>query len=283
MSPSLVVVAGKGGVGRSTTAAALATNAADRGLKVLAIDAVGDGGLRAVLDSEGAAISDEVWSHLDVLKLTPDEALKEYLRLFLRVPLATSRIGPLARIFDYVATAAPGVREILVLGKIATEVRDGDWDLVVVDGPATGHAVELLGAADTLSELIRVGPIVTQTRWIGDLIADPAITTVLAVTLAEELPTTECLELLDRLRTEVRVDVSGVVVNRAPTLLEPDDYRQAESLGTTHAVVAAERSRAANLQLDRLESIDQPLLLVPPARVGVSALTQLRSALEDWF
>ncbi len=257
--------------------AALATNALAEGKKVLAIDAVGDGGLETVL-RQGWDSGDQP----EVLRLTPDHALNEYLRIFLHLPIAPNRIGPLARIFDYVATAAPGVREVLVLGKIASEVRDGGWDSVVVDAPATGHAVELLTAADTLTEMIRVGPIVSQTRWIGDLIGDPTQTTVIAVTLAEELPVTECLELLHRLEDEARVEVSGIVSNRTPTVLTKRGRSQAKRLGDDRSAIAIARSKEADLQLDRLQEQGLPLLVVPPAPSGVHAITQLRQALQEW-
>ncbi len=276
----LVIVTGKGGVGRSTTVAALASRAADRGQKVLAIDAVGDGGLEHALREAG--IETGRGQPLQVLRLTPDLALKEYLRIFLRIPIAPNRFGPIAKIFDYVATAAPGVREILVLGKIATEVRDGEWDLVVVDGPATGHAVELLTAADTLSELIRVGPIVSQTRWIGELIADPETTSVVAVTLAEELPVTECLELLERLENEARVEVAGVVINRLPTTLGKRGAAQALRRGDERSLIAAARSEVAIAQLERFEHLSLPIAHVPPAPVLVEPVYQVREALHGW-
>ncbi len=271
---SLLLVTGKGGVGRSTVVGAIARNAASTGQRVLAIDAIGDGGLDMILDG----LPDQ--DNLVTLRLTPDLALKEYLRTFLRIPIAPNRFGPIAKIFDYVATAAPGVREVLVLGKIATEVRDGDWDLVVVDAPATGHAVELLTAADTLSELIRVGPIVSQTRWIGDLIGDPEVTSVLAVTLAEELPTTECLELLARLETETRVDIGGVIVNRTPTILGKRGLAQALRLGDERSLVAKERSEVAAQQLERLGGCDAPVLVVSPASIAEHPVLHLQEHLD---
>lgn len=280
----LVVVAGKGGVGRSSVTAAIALNARSEGKRVLAVDAVGDGGLQAVFDRSAAADGggNSSGGELEVLCLTPDRALKEYLRIFLRVPIPSKRIAPMSKLFDYVATAAPGVREILVLGKIATEVRDGDWDLVVVDGPATGHVVELLHAADTLSDLIRVGPIVSQTRWIGELVADPDVTSVVAVTLPEELPVTECIELLDRLGNEARIRVAGVISNRTPTVLTQAALDEASALGTDIAQLARRRSVTVDAQLDRLDDLDLPLLCVPPARAGIDPVIQLQAALADW-
>ena len=114
------------------------------------------------------------------------------------------------RVLDFVATAAPGVKEILTIGKIVWEVRESiegraDFDLVIVDAAATGHIVAQLGAADAIRELVDVGPLRNQTQWVSELLADPAITAVNVVTTPEEMPVAETIELVERLRTEVNV------------------------------------------------------------------------------
>ena len=126
-------------------------------------------------------------------------ALDEYVRLNLRVPVPADRLGPIARIFDYVAAAAPGVREILTIGKIAHEVRTGSWDLVVVDAPATGHVIELIDAPRSLDEVVGVGPLVDQTSWMQELLLDADVTRTLVVSTLEELPVTETNDLVGRL------------------------------------------------------------------------------------
>ncbi len=203
---------------------------------------------------------------LEVLELSTERALEEYIDLYLPLPIAPSRLGPIAAIFDYVATAAPGVREILTIGKIAYEVREGAWDVVVVDGPATGHCVELLAAPETLNELVGFGPLVDQTGWIEALLADPAVTGVVAVTLAEELPVSETLGLLDRLLTETSVDIAGLVVNQVPPVLGSASSAAAKRLIkgggplAEAARVAATRSTVAGHQFERLESLDLPTI-----------------------
>lgn len=279
----LTIVAGKGGVGRSTTAAALALNAAVSGKRVLALDATSDGGLRAALAKASKVERDAV----ELIELTTDEALDEYLKLYLKVPIPPSRLGPIARIFDYVATAAPGVREILTIGKIANEARSGRWDAVVVDAPATGHVIELLAAPETLQELVRVGPLAEQTQWIADLLRDPEITGVLTVTTAEALPVTESLELLERLVETTRVDPVGFVVNRVPDLLDEAGHAEAERLLDTltssdplarAVATVARRSSAAVDELDRLSSLELGLTWVPES---VEPLAAVRSALAE--
>lgn len=242
----LVFVVGKGGVGRSTVAAAIAQNASSQGRKVLAVDAVGDGGLGRVLGSVGGAAP-------EVLCLTPEVALGEYLKMFLHLPISPNRLGPTSKIFEYVAAAAPGVREVLILGKITSEVRDKSWDLVVVDTPATGHAVELLSAADTLQDVISAGPILSQTKWMSEILADEEATEAVVVTLPEELPVTESLVLLERLRAETKVRVSGVICNRMPLGLSGKGAKQAAKMSSNFAAIALARSNQSAHQCERLE------------------------------
>lgn len=279
----LTIVAGKGGVGRSTTAAALALNAGAAGKRVLAVDATSDGGLRAAL----ATAPPRDRGTVELLELTTDEALDEYLKLYLKVPIPPSRLGPIARIFDYVAMAAPGVREILTIGKIASDVRRGGWDAVVVDAPATGHVIELLAAPDTLQELVKVGPLAEQTQWISDLLRDPEISGVVTVTTSEALPVSESLELLERLVETTQVDPVGFVVNRLPDLLDDAGYAEAERLldalptddPLARAVaVVAHRSSSAVDELDRLSALDLALTWVPESAEPLAAV---RAALAE--
>jgi anion-transporting ArsA/GET3 family ATPase len=113
-----------------------------------------------------------------------------------------------------VANAAPGVKEILTVGKLTYEVREDNYDLVVVDASATGHVVGQLGSPVAINELVRVGLVRNQTDWMIDLLTDPATTGVVVVTVAEEMPVTETLELIERLQSETDIDVASVVVNR---------------------------------------------------------------------
>jgi anion-transporting ArsA/GET3 family ATPase len=113
-----------------------------------------------------------------------------------------------------VATAAPGVKEILTVGKIAWEVREDHYDMVVVDATATGHVVGQLASPVALAELVQVGAVRSQTEWMTNLLGDPAITGVVVVTTPEEMPVNETIELVNRLRAETEIDVAGVIANR---------------------------------------------------------------------
>jgi anion-transporting ArsA/GET3 family ATPase len=222
------------------------------------------------------------------MAMDTEASLQEYLKLNLRVPVL-GRLGPLAKVFDFVATAAPGVKEMLTIGKIAWEVREAiegraDHDIVIVDAAATGHIVAQLGAADAIRELVDVGPLRNQTQWVSDILADPALTAVNIVTTPEEMPVTETIELVGRLRTEVAVPLGNVVVNRvlpelfthadevtyealrAPAARELLNERVSEGattvLDAARLAVSLRRSGAMHLEELR-EAVDLPLLYVP--------------------
>jgi len=155
----------------------------------------------------------EVAPNLHAMAMNTEDSLREYLRLFVRVPLL-GRIGPLASTFDFVADAAPGVKEILGVGKLCWEVREQHYDLVVVDAEASGHIVSQIGAPRVIADLVQVGLVRDQTQWMLDILDDPDRTGVAVVTTPEEMPVTETIELLARLRSETGAHASAVIANR---------------------------------------------------------------------
>ena len=215
----LLVVTGKGGVGKSTVAAALALVAAQRGQRVLVVDVDAKGTIADRFECGPIGFTPrEVMPGVSLMAMNTEASLKEYLRLNLKVPII-GRLGPLAGMLDFVATAAPGVKEILTIGKICWEVRESiegraGWDLVVVDAAATGHVIAQLGAADAIGELVAVGPILGQTQWMSDLLSDPAVTALNVVTTPEEMPIEESIDLVGRARRELNVPLGAVFVNR---------------------------------------------------------------------
>ena len=165
----LVFVTGKGGVGKTTVAAALALFASERGRRTLLCEVDAKGDVASFLESgQSSFTAQEALPDLWLMSMDTEASLREYLRLNLRIPVV-GRIGPLAKAFDFVATAAPGVREILTVGKLCYEVREQHYDLVVVDAPATGHIVGQLTAPQAINELVKVGLIRSQTDWMLEL------------------------------------------------------------------------------------------------------------------
>jgi anion-transporting ArsA/GET3 family ATPase len=210
----LVFVTGKGGVGKTTVSAALALLAAQRSKRTLACELDAKGDLASFYETGPADFQGhDVMPGLRVMSMDTEASLREYLKLQLRIPVV-GRIGPLAKAFDFVATAAPGVREILTVGKLCYEVRENHYDLVVVDATATGHIVGQLAAPQAINQLVKVGLIRSQTDWMLDILSDPAKTGLVIVTTPEEMPVNETMELAGRIATETTVELAAVVVNR---------------------------------------------------------------------
>jgi len=210
----LVVVTGKGGVGKSSVAAAMAIAASGRGLRTLVCELDAKGDLSELLGVAPVGYDGvEVRPGLIAMAMDTERSLAEFLRTQARIPFV-GRIGPLARVFEFVATAAPGVKEVLTIGKLAWEARESGFDLVIADAAATGHAVGHLAAPAAIRELIRLGMVSSQLDWMVDLLEDPVATTAVVVATPEEMPVVETIELVQRIGDDAHIDVSAVVANR---------------------------------------------------------------------
>jgi len=189
------------------------------GKRVLCIEVDAKGDLSRCLGSGPVGFAPQVVQHnISVLALHPEESLQEYLRLYFKVPRFT-RLTPLARVFDFVATGVPGTREMLIVGKIAFEEKKLEqgrpvWDLIIVDAAATGHVLPQLRAARAMMELTRGGVIRSQTEWIDALLTDPKRTLLTICALPEEMPVVEAIELHDRAQAEAHVNLGACFLNR---------------------------------------------------------------------
>ena len=273
----LVFVTGKGGVGKTTVASALALLAATHGKRVLICEVDAKGDVAGFYEAPPTGFAErEILPGLFAMTMDTEASLREYLKLHLRIPVV-GRIGPLARAFDFVATAAPGVREILTVGKLCYEVRERAYDLVVVDAPASGHIVGQLAAPQAINNLVKVGLIRSQTDWMLDILSDARQTGLVAVCAPEEMPVNETIELAARVKDETTVQLSAVVVNRVlPELFGRQEEEVFEALTTT---VPEER-------LDQLAGGDVGPLLAA-ARLAVTMrrtrsthLDRLRSGID---
>ena len=285
----LLFFTGKGGVGKSTVAAATAVYAAAQGKRVLLVEVDDKGNAAALFEHEPVGFDPvEVYPGVHAMQMRTEASLREYLKLNLRVPVL-GRLGPIAHMLEFVANAAPGVKEILTIGKICWEVRESiegraDWDLVVVDAAATGHVVAQLDAPRAIRELVQVGPVRAQTESMTELLADPAITALNIVTTPEEMPINETIELVATARAELAVPLGAIVVNRVlPEPLTRSDepvfgalrseagtaaLREAIGEGAdavldaTGLAVALRRSRAVHLARLR-DELDLPMVNLP--------------------
>ena len=273
----LLFVTGKGGVGKSTVTAALALLSATRGRRTLACEVDAKGDLADFYETSRPGFEPQkVASNLWHMAMDTEASLREYLHLQLHLP-TVSRLGPLARVFDFVSTAAPGVREILTVGKIGWEVRERHYDLVVVDAPATGHIVGQLTAPQAIKDLVRVGQVREQTGWLSDLLADPATTGLVIVTTPEEMPVNETIELVRKVRSETDIDVAAIVVNRVlPELFSGADEEIFERLSEpalSDRLADAVRGPVAPV-------LEAARLAVTLRRTRAGHLDHLRSALD---
>jgi arsenite/tail-anchored protein-transporting ATPase len=276
----VVVVAGKGGVGKTTVTAVIARAASDAGRRVL------------VVELDGKPALAELLPDVEVLAISAPEALEEYLRDhgFARIAKRLNRTG----VIDVVGTAAPGIDDIVVLGKIKQLERSGDYDLIVVDGPAAGHAITFLMSAAGLADAVSSGPVRAQADDVLELLHDPERCQVVLVTLPETTPVNEVVETAFALEDEVGVQLGPVVVNGVDVgepLPDDEAVRRAvadldsdAAEGLTDAVAFRRSRRAMEAgEIARLRAeLPIPEVTLPALRVAgltSSGIEQLAGAL----
>ncbi len=274
----VMVVAGKGGVGKTTIAAALAQMAARAGISVLIVELEGKSGITTAFGrGEDLGYEEVDLGHLvRARRLTPDDALVEYLEDhgLRRVSKRLAHSG----LLDVVSTAIPGIRDVLVLGKVKQLERERAADLILVDAPATGHAITFLTSASGLVGAARGGPLRSQAQDVVDLLNDPSRCRVILVTLPEELPVSETIESAYTLEDKAGVQLGPVIVNACdpePVGLERPAADVAADAGMAPDpahLEALEQARRFRLerhavsaeQVERLErDLPLPTLLVP--------------------
>ncbi len=275
---NVVIVAGKGGVGKTTVTAVIARAASRDGRRVLVVELDGKPTLDDLLRSAG---DDPSGGTLEVVQISAADALDEYLRDhgFQRIAKRLNKTG----VIDMIGTAAPGIDDVVVLGKIKQYEQSGDYDVIVVDGPAAGHAITFLTSATGLANAVRSGPVRTQSDGVIELLTDVERCQVVLVTLAETTPVNEVVETAFALEDDVGVQLGPIVVNAvddgaALPDVAAEDAVLAEMTGddveVIRAAAAFRRSRRAieNTEIRRLAS-EMPLVqLHIPARL-VAGLT----------
>ncbi len=225
--PPLQLVTGKGGVGKSTFAAALALAAANAGCRVLAIEMGAPGGMAGLLGVRPTihGVPVEAGPGLHLAYYDGEAALAEYLlrRLPLHGLLNAMFAHPLYKAF---VAAGPGVRELMAIGKVRDEMLGlatghPQWDLLVVDAGASGHALQLLRMPATAARTFKSGLAHREATRVARALADPDTTAVHVVALPEEMPLEEAAEIIERLRGELALPVGRLVVNQCRPLPPP--------------------------------------------------------------
>jgi anion-transporting ArsA/GET3 family ATPase len=213
----LLVVTGKGGTGKTTVAAALAIAAADRGRRTLVVEVEGRQGLAAPFGRRSLGYQEtKLADGVNGLAVDPEESLREYLGRYGFAPLA--RLLSWARLTNFITAAAPGLGDILLVGKVweAATRRSGPrraYDLVVLDAPPTGRVIPFLRTPETVAELARVGPIRHQADRVKELLDNPDRTAMVLTCLPEELPVTETIEATVALRA-AELPLGAVIANQ---------------------------------------------------------------------
>jgi anion-transporting ArsA/GET3 family ATPase len=299
----LVIVTGKGGVGKSTVALALGMTAAATGRRTIVCEVSAAEHTsrvfhRAEVGFHEVEMAENLWS----ISIDPDEAMREYVLLQLRVRAMRDMLFR-SRIFTYLTAATPGLRELVTIGKIwevsqpDRKVKKGrNYDLVIVDAPATGHGVGFLQTPRTFANIARVGPIKAQAEALETFIVNHRKTGVAIVALPEEMPVNETAALERTLVEDVGVSVDRVYMNGlyperfSGPELERIEAVSAQSNGGVRgacraALSESRRATAQHEQLARLaELVQAPLRTLPfifEPEVGVEEIRELAGELSE--
>ncbi|MFL5900389.1 MAG: ArsA family ATPase [Solirubrobacterales bacterium] len=297
----LVFVTGKGGVGKTTVAVALGLRAAAEGKRTIVCEVSSQEHASRIFDHTEVGFHEvEMAENLWSISIDPDESMREYVLLQLKVRAMRDMLFR-SRIFNYLAAATPGLKELVTIGKIwelaqpDRKVKKGrEYDLVIVDAPATGHGIGFLQTPRTFAAIARVGPIHSQAQQLDRLITDQENTGVAIVALPEEMPVNESAALEHDLRTDVGVAVDRVYMNglyperfsneeaeRLASLAE--DENESVRAAARAALSEHNRARSQRAQLARLRRrVEAPVKTLPflfEPELGAEAARQLAKRL----
>jgi anion-transporting ArsA/GET3 family ATPase len=295
----LVVVTGKGGTGKSTVAAALALIAARRGKRVLVAEVNATERVAPLLGAPPAGpVIREARPGISTVDVTPPAALREYGLQVVKLQVIYDAVFE-NRLVRHFLRVVPGLGELVMLGKILHEARAEErgrprWDQVIVDAPATGHALQMLGVPGAMLGMVPAGPLRSDAQWMQALLTDPARTAALLVTLPEEMPITEAIELDQQLRDRVGITPAAVLVNAMPARrFTPAEAARLGPLGSATGPVgpAAQAARlqtmrgdAAQLELARLQvALPLPIACLPLLATpgwGLPEVTRIADVLD---
>lgn len=246
----LLIIAGKGGAGKTTIAAAMGVLAARHSLRVLIAEVEGKGSLSSMLGADALGSEPlELRPDLFAMNISPEEALEEYfdVQLHMRViakPLVSSQL------VYYVTHAAPGLRDILILGKLwYAATRRKDFDLIVLDTPAAGHAVSMLRSPEGFLHAVPVGPLAGHTRDVLGWLRDPTQVSIHLVCTPEEMSVNETVETTLLMEDRLHMDVTTIFLNMLypPQAEDPQMTSAIEAI--THAGQIEEAATSAGYSL----------------------------------
>ena len=290
----LLIVTGKGGVGKTTIAAALALASARRGMRTLVCEINTKERITHLLNRpevgpEIGSLEENLWA----VDVRPAEALREYALMILKFESIYNAVFG-NRLVGYFLRFIPSIQEIVMLGKILFHLKekrpDGSWrfDRIVIDAPATGHAITFLSVPQVIIDTVPPGPLSNDATWMRDLLIDPKTTGSVLVSLPEELPVNETLELHDALTRKVKLATTAVVLN---AFISPR-FDEAERRGLSGALAEVARVHELRAALSteaeqRLAALPAPLVRVPRiyqpafARPALETVAQMLSPLLE--
>ena len=307
----VIFLTGKGGVGKSTVAAALGVAAAREGKRAIICEVAQQERMSRFFERQGVGYHEtEIAPNLFAFSIDPQRALEEYLLLQIKVKPVYDLMFK-NRVFTYFAAATPGLRELVTVGKVwelaqldRRVKRGAKYDVVIVDAPATGHGIGILKTPKTFSDIARVGPIKRQADAINGFMTDPKLTSICAVAWPEEMPVNETLDLQRNLKRELGLKLDQVFLNGIyPDLFSDEEAAVlAESLerdGASNgsgtevvrraalraAVSEHRRARSNREQLARLEEglrkdvVELPFVFRP--QLDMSAVELLADRIEE--
>lgn len=239
----VLIVAGKGGVGKSAIAAALALASARSGIRTLFVS----------LHSE--SIDVPAHEHLERVTVTPGQALSDF--------LSSKGMGLLSRqlarsgIVELVATTAPGLDDLLVLGRIKAYEKDRRAEIIIVDGPPAGHAIDFIRAPAQLKRAIPSGPIGQQSEEVITMLTDPNRCKLLMVTTPAMTPVMESAEVINELQNSLGMTLLPIVVNKCEQDVPEIDIENLDSSLTDAYQYATTRISAQRSALVALSDLTQ--------------------------
>lgn len=224
----LILVSGKGGVGKTTLSAAMALAFSREGRRVLLAEMNSQGQIATLLGHTAVGYeAQELAPRLHGMNVIPMKAFEEYVLTQLKFRSVYSAVFD-NKFVRFFIEGAPGLSELMSIGKIYSMV--DDYDVLIVDTPATGHGMSLLQVPTIVAEAVRVGPLKTHSEKIESLLKDPKRTALVNVTLPEEMPVAETLELEHWVRDKLGISLSLVLINAVyPRLFESANDRKAIS------------------------------------------------------
>ncbi|MFI5027785.1 MAG: ArsA family ATPase [Solirubrobacterales bacterium] len=273
---------GKGGVGKTTVSVALGLRAAAEGKRAIVCEVASQENASRLFDHTEVGFHEvEMEENLWSISIDPDESMREYVLLQLKVRAMRDMLFR-SRIFNYLAAATPGLKELVTIGKIwelaqlDRKVKSGrKYDLVIVDAPATGHGIGFLQTPRTFAAIARVGPIHAQAQQLDRLITDHEHTGAAIVALPEEMPVNESAALEHDLRAEVGVAVDRIYMNGLyPERFSKEEAEALERVAETEngAIRAAARGGS--------DTAARAAALLAPVSVSATRSNPSASALE---